>query len=81
MSQRARINRRYVLGDTLMKTSGACWAAILGLALLTPYTIRSAPQDVAGPYAALMAAFGLGAISLWVAGLRIRKAAARMDRG
>jgi hypothetical protein len=78
---RARIDRTYLFGDTLMKSGGALALFTAGIGLLTPFTLRTAPEAIAVPYALLICgALGLAA-GLGFAGMRMRRAAARLDRG
>jgi uncharacterized membrane-anchored protein len=77
---RARIDRRYLLGDTLIKTGAALFVFLGFLALIGPVALRLQGEEAAG-YGLLLAVFALLAAGLAIYGRVIRKQAVRMDRG
>jgi hypothetical protein len=78
--QRARIDARYMFGDTLIKTGGALFLFVVCLGLIGPVALRMQGEAVAG-YSTVLAVFALIAGAIAVYGRIIRKQAVRMDRG
>jgi hypothetical protein len=77
--QRARIDARYMFGDTLIKTGGALFLFVVGLALIGPVALRMQGEAVAG-YSIVLAVFAGVAAAIAVYGRVIRKQAVQMDR-
>jgi uncharacterized membrane-anchored protein len=76
---RARIDRRYLFGDTLIKTGAALFVFLGFLALVGPVALRLQGDEAVG-YGALLVVFAVLAGGLAIYGRVIRKQAVRMDR-
>lgn len=79
-SRRRAIDRRYLFGDTLIKTGVAAVVFLLLVALLTPFGLRDAVSAGVQGYAVLLGAMALLAALLLLFGYRLRARATQLDR-
>jgi len=77
---RFSIDLHYFLGDALMTTGAALAVFLTAIVVLTPFRLGELPPQAQGPYAAVLAVAGVGAVALTLAGQHMRRSAAALDR-
>ena len=78
---RAAIDRRYFLGDVLIKAGGALAAFTIALGVIFPLNASAFSHAGAIGYGTVLALSLVGAGGLAIQGRRLRRSAARLDRG
>ncbi|MBY0565425.1 MAG: hypothetical protein K2P58_14740 [Hyphomonadaceae bacterium] len=76
---RGEIDRNYFFGDVLIKTGAAVGAALLLVALYTPFTLRSAIEDGMYGYLMVVGAFALCGLLAFALGRHLRREATHWD--
>jgi len=77
---RAAIDRRYFLGDALIKTGQALGAFLLCLLALTGLQLQALPNTAHVPFGVVIAISAAAALGLAISGYRMRRSAASLDR-
>lgn len=76
---RGEIDRNYFFGDVFIKTGAAMAAALLAIALYTPFTLESALADGMYDYLTVMGIFGTIALASFLVGRHLRREATHWD--
>jgi len=76
---RAEIDRNYFFGDVLIKSGVACAVALLFVAILTPFTLRSAIADGMYAYVAVVGGFAALGLTMFLTGRHLRRNATHWD--
>lgn len=76
---RAEIDRNYFFGDLFLRTGVAIAAAILAVAILTPFSFEDALNGGMYAYLTIMGAFGSIGLACLIAGGHLRREATHWD--